>query len=301
MSQQTACLNRRQQGRTLLEVMIAMAIGLVILTALGVAYIGTTQTDRQITSVNRMSEDAAIAFKLMGDNLRTAGFSPQRLLERAGAPVVGGQPQPKFVSNLRGSAGIYGCDNGFESVSANFNDLQCSATGGSSAVAIRFEDAAAPAGTSEYPFDCAGNNVTINEAPVAGDRNFAPVESRFLVQGNGEQASLQCAGNGNSFIPSPLIQYVERLQLRYEIAEGPNTFRYVTASYINDTATSANWADVVSVRVCLLMRSQNRDQSSSASSYTDCDGLTASSTDGYLRRVFTTTYALRNHIGLAGS
>jgi len=55
---------RRQHGRTLLELMIAITIGLVILLALGTVYLGTTRTSKQTTSVSRMSEDAAIAFNL---------------------------------------------------------------------------------------------------------------------------------------------------------------------------------------------------------------------------------------------
>ena len=71
---------RRQHGRTLLELMIAIAIGLVILLALGTVYLGTTRTNRQAGSVSRMSEDAAIAFSIMGSSLRMAGYSTPRAL-----------------------------------------------------------------------------------------------------------------------------------------------------------------------------------------------------------------------------
>jgi type IV pilus assembly protein PilW len=69
-----------------------------------------------------------------------------------------------------------------------------------------------------------------------------------------------------------------------------------------DSAFSADglndrWKRVVSVKICLLMRSPEKlaDLPATAS-YRDCSGTVVASTDGYLHRAFITTATLRNRL-----
>ena len=50
-----------QSGFSLVELLIAMAIGLVMLGAILSIYMGTTVAGRQSDTVSRMGEDASIA------------------------------------------------------------------------------------------------------------------------------------------------------------------------------------------------------------------------------------------------
>lgn len=299
MKQEISPPAARQHGRTLLEVLIAMAIGLIILTALGVVYLTTTRTDRQSTNVTRMTEDAAIAFQLLGDNLRMAGYSTPRRKNLPGQAIYGGRTVRVADGNYSG-VGVIGCDHGFVNLAADdVADLECADSGGSAEMVIRFEgDLWNTVPISGGPSDCLNQEVTVVAKSEITDEPYALIDSRFSAGGSGDDASLSCAGNGNSFIPGPLIQYVEQMQLRYGVDDNDSgrVTRYASASEIGDPS-SVHWEDVVSIRVCLLLRSQNRDESDS-NAYTDCDGSTATSADGYLRRAFTTVYALRNRIAL---
>lgn len=64
---------RRMDGVTLVELMIAMTLGLVIIAAVGWVYLGTTQTYRTQDALSRMQEGARYAFELISNDLRMAG------------------------------------------------------------------------------------------------------------------------------------------------------------------------------------------------------------------------------------
>ena len=116
----------RQRGRTMLELLISMAIGSVVLGALMVIYLSTNASNRQSTAVSRMNEDAGIVMNLVGTQLRMAGFSlPRRQVAPGGAKVGNvliSVPDRNFIG-----AGIRGCDHGFVNLAAAFDSIACSA------------------------------------------------------------------------------------------------------------------------------------------------------------------------------
>ena len=81
---------------------------------------------------------------------------------------------------------------------------------------------------------------------------------------------------------------------------------YLTASGMATTADAAfnalsdadKWAKVATVRVCLIVRSENPVAPSSESAqYYNCSGTLTSAPDLRLRRAYTTTIVLRNRLG----
>lgn len=291
-----------QQGRTILELMISITIGLVILLALGTVYVGTTSTSRQSEAVSRMSEDAAIAFNLLGGGLQMAGFSAPRQLVLPGGAIIDGVQVRLPDRNFTG-AGVRGCDHGFVSISETFDNLSCAGGSGPAAVAIRFEgDIYNTVKTADGdPTDCLNNAITLAKASPS-DMDGTPyrlIQSRYL--GNGSVPTLSCAGNGNAYNPDPLLQYVEDIRIRYGVATDPDSREvayYATAAQVDALAgdTNERWGRVVSLRLCLVMRSQERDQAG-AGNYIDCDGASVASANGFARRSFTTLFALRNRSG----
>ena len=300
---------KRQRGLTLLELMVSITIGLVILLALGTLYLGTTSTNRQMTSVSRMSEDAAIAFNLVGGNLRMSGFSTPRYKVLPGQALVDGVAKTAPNRNFTGAA-IRGCDHGFIDPKANFADLDCQATGTQpAAIALRFEGdffntvkIAKPAGgTDFYPSDCLNSAVTaLEKSASASGEDYTLIDSRFTIQPRGGDSvlELKCSGNGNAFLPQPMIEFIENVQLTYGItsdAENHQVLYYGTAATVDALPGGVDdrWSRVVSIRVCMVLRSQARDQAGAGNSI-DCDGNSVASTDGLMRRSFTSVYALRN-------
>ncbi len=66
---------RSMQGLTLIEMMIAMALGLLLIAGVGYAYIGSRQTSRQQDALSRIQEGARFAFETMGVDVRMAGYT----------------------------------------------------------------------------------------------------------------------------------------------------------------------------------------------------------------------------------
>ena len=111
-------------------------------------------------------------------------------------------------------------------------------------------------------------------------------------------AELQCSGV-ISATPAPpgappsgsvLLSNVEDLQIRYGIDTNGDQS---VDQYI---AAPADWEQVISARVCVLVRSE-KTNIVSAGNYLDCDGASvAIPADRRLRRAFSATFNLRNRI-----
>jgi len=66
----------RQQGVTLIELMIAMVLGLVVLGGVTAIFLANRETYRVSEGVNRMQENARFTFEVLGRSIRAAGSNP---------------------------------------------------------------------------------------------------------------------------------------------------------------------------------------------------------------------------------
>lgn len=64
----------RQAGLSLVELMIALALGLMLVAAMGYLYVGQRQTWRALDAVARLQENGRTALDLLGQDLRMAGY-----------------------------------------------------------------------------------------------------------------------------------------------------------------------------------------------------------------------------------
>ena len=296
----------RQRGRTLLELMISISIGLVVIGAVFVVYLGTTASSRQSSANNRISEDAAIAMAILGNNLRMAGYSPPRALFSPGSALVDGVKAVVPDRHYVGPA-IRGCDFGFSSAAnVAFDLITCnpSSNPGPAAFVVRYEgDLFNTIPISGNPSDCLTNGITANTVSTYDATSYKLVESRFSVDTSASNGTpeLYCSGSGGAapFTRQPLMQFVENMAISYGIAEdnlGGNVVRYVSQTQldaITPGTTDSLWARVVSVKLCLVLRSETRDQNGGGN-YIDCAGNSVASPNGFIRRSFTSVFALRN-------
>ena len=86
--------------------------------------------------------------------------------------------------------------------------------------------------------------------------------------------------------PQPILENLEDMQILYGERKGSN-LAYVPAANVQ------NWDNVFSVRISLLLRTAENNLVEAPQPYT-INGVTTTPTDRRLRRVFTTTVALRN-------
>jgi type IV pilus assembly protein PilW len=303
--------SEKQNGFSLIELLVAMAIGLVLLGALFAIFLGTSQGARQSDTVTRMGEDASIALETMARHIRMAAYSQPNLLASLVTVVVNGQTVQQKDSNFS-DAGVRACDGGFTRTTDPWDALDCAKRANASdAISIRYEgdnfNTEAIAGArGRVATDCLSQGVETNAISAADtSKQYTLVESRFFINANSE---LACAGNAATntgtvpFISQPLISGVEKMQLRYGVT-GDSVATQVgfwgNAADVDALGGTAdqNWARVIAVRICLQMVSPKRDQISPVS-YVDCDGKTQTPTDKFLRRSFTTTVSVRNRIGV---
>ncbi len=138
--------------------------------------------------------------------------------------------------------------------------------------------------------DCAGNPVT-----AAG----TIIQNHFNI--DTANASLRCAGSIAAVPAAPgalpvgvgLVENVEDLQILYGIdtSGDQSANQYV--------ATPPDWDQVVTARVCVLIRSDKTNIASVGNSYLDCNNVAvAVPSDGRLRRAFSATFNLRNRINI---
>jgi len=293
-----------QSGFSLVELLVAMAIGLVMLGAILSIYMGTTVAGRQSDAVSRMGEDATIALETMARHIRMAAYSTPILMAARNAATVNGQVVQLADSNFAG-AGIKGCDGGFSRTTASWDNLIC--TNSSTQpddIAVRYEgdsfNTEAAGGNSAS--DCLSQGVAENANSAANSSlQYVLVESRFFVSANKE---LSCAGNGQaSFTSQPLVTGVEFMRVRYGIASDSTESQvifFATAAEVNALGGSAdqNWGRVVAVRICIQMVSPSEDQGKVVP-YHNCDGDLITPTDKYLHRAYSTTVSVRNRAGIA--
>jgi len=293
-----------QQGFTLVEMLVAMAISLVLSGALVMTYLGGLQTNRATMALAQLNEDGQAAVAMLAQQLRQAGYNP--------AP-----PGAAAARDLHtGGITLFACDAGFESVSAALPSLQCrrdKEAPGALAIAYladRF-NTVPTADTPPRATDCVGSGIV---ALADGSGPYYVAQNRFFVA-NG---NLMCVGSGGikPFTnPQPFVENVEDLRLAFGMSlpqvSGTLAAGYLRAAEIgglagNDgvladagflaLAPSQRWAGVASVRVCVLMRSADvvLEQGRAPQPYLDCNGGLRNATDGRLRRAFSATVLLRN-------
>ncbi len=290
----------RQAGFTLIEMMVAMAIGLAVIGALISAYLVSFKSGRHTDAMVQITEDATLALNVMRQQVAQAGFSQAHGVSEGGGLVTHAFPA------------IAGCE------AANFVDLQVGilvpancrpadpdqATPDALEVAYEGSVLAGPASNGilggpgiKQPLDCLGNSFAKTHDDTTGD-DFWLNDSKFYVA----DGSLWCHGPGNA-AGAAVVQNVETLQITYGMAAAPAGSPGAGQIIYYDVAPhpgSPLWANVLSVNLCVQVRSAlkvlDKAQSPTLGGWVDCRNVRRTSTDGYLRRTFSTTIVLQNKL-----
>jgi type IV pilus assembly protein PilW len=277
---------RAQHGTSIIEVMVGLVIGLVVVGAVLFSYLGSGLTGRSQGAVSQMSEDAMAAFSIMSRDIQMAGFSEPNGI------VAGGPGTPATFGRLFTGAAIFGCETPITNPSAA-GSIACDVGGSTSTHAFEVSFQATPVNSipnaAGVPTDCMGNGLALSGAIYESSNRYYVTPTAGSLR-----PELHCASPGNA--GQPLVENVEAMKLWFgeaDPADPRRAARYVAASSVSD------WGRVVSMRMCLLMRSADPvlDADSPASAgYTDCDGVAAVSTDRRLYQAFFSTIALRNRM-----
>lgn len=248
--------NFRQSGLTLVELLIAMALGLLVLLAVVSLYVGSRQTFRIQEDSARLQETGRYAIETLGRSIRQAGFWNM--------PI-----NPVSTATAFGGVAINGTNGVTDTVTVQYDVL----------VGDR---------------DCEGTVIDAALFTAIG----GVVTETYSLNGN----NLVCEGVDADAAASPLVSDVEDLQVLY----GLNTDNDPRQSVDQYQATPANWAQVVSARVCIQARSAN-NVNNGPQRFLNCGGAlgtaagaaaftNAAAGDNTLRRAFVATFNLRNRV-----
>ena len=243
-----------QWGLTLVELMIALGLGLLLVAGVGAVYLGSNQTYRVAQEGARIQESGRYALDVIGRSLRQAGYAP-----------VGFSGT---VTAINGTNGTSGAPDALTTQRGwNTGDRSCvDASGAADQVVQEIFSI----DTVNAEFECDG---TITPDPSLGAQ--------------------------------PILSGVEDLQILYG-RDTDTTADYSANLYTPQPANAAEWGQVVSVRACVLVHSENEGVAPANSPYFNCAGALgtaandaarfSSNADTRLRRAFVATFALRNRI-----
>jgi type IV pilus assembly protein PilW len=317
-------LARYAKGLTLIEMMVSIAIGMFVVIAIVAMYAGASGAARTAEAQGRMNEDAHAALTILTQQIRMAGTNPMQPNRTAAVPR-----NPVFPA---GSYAIRGCEGKFSNITsaADLPSLTC--TAGTStlpdSIAVRYEADrynTVPT-TTLLPTDCVGSTLTTITnvlTPMVtgpgttgtGTATYFVADNRFYIGTSTvvTSPSLYCKGVSNPNA-QPLVENIEDMQFIYGTspaasatgtvagyldADGVETNAVAdsTGATLSGLATSsARWARVVTVRICVLARSERPAAVDAASAqYIGCNGtLVTNPPDLRLRRAYHTTVVLRN-------
>ncbi|MFZ3040933.1 MAG: PilW family protein [Thiobacillus sp.] len=259
---------KRQEGLTLVEIMIALTLGLIVLLAIGSIYIGSRQTYRVQEDNARLQEAGRYALEVVGRSIRQAGSDTEMTFN------------PVAVTTTCGTAAPCNTIAGTNNASPTPDIMTVQLYAGRDELS----------GGVWNTRDCTGGLVPSGTV----------ITNAFDVTGG----NLRCTGSQGGV--QTLISDVEDFQVVYGIdtTGDQSADRYVAAP--------GNWAQVVTARVCVLVRSANNGLTAAPQRFLNCAGAlgTADATvagvggglsdagagDLRLRRSFVATYNLRNRV-----
>jgi type IV pilus assembly protein PilW len=292
----------RQAGFSLIELMIAMVIGLVIIGAMFAAYVGSGLSSRNTRAMSQITEDASIALNVMRSAIAATGYIVPTGSDITGFLGVTGNGRNNTLS---------GCNNEFSNPDAALGSLECAEGDGPHAIAVSYEADAqnSAVNAAGLPLDCLGNT-------VPDDGGARPAYQRFFVQ----EGALHCLGPGNAGSQA-LVDNVVDVKIEYGVGcdpsgaapacvdqggvaakdQGGRVVRYMDAAEIRDAVGTPDelfrW--VMSVRLCVTVASTD-NVLDAVTQYVNCEGNKVNppggSDDRRMYRSFTSTIVLHNRL-----
>lgn len=291
----------QSQGRSLVELMIALTISMVILIALVTLLVTNKQLYRVTDDKARLDEEGRLALNLIAFHLRMAGYGTlitAKPVDPAKAPYTNFMSASQ-LANYSGSQNleaVQGCSGGF--VDASRVAHTCNNTDRADGIIIRYvvDINNANLNAANLPTDCLGQKVIVHPSVV---------ENRFFVATNptSSMPELYCVGNGGSATnvtsftssPQPLVENVSDMRISYGFdSDGDQSADgFYTAASIS-AMPQPNWSRVVSAQICLVMRSANDGLTTSKQQYHNCRGALITAEDRRLYSTFSSVIAVRS-------
>lgn len=321
-------VKRGDRGFSLIELMVSVALGLIILTALFIIFVGNIRSRGEIEKASQQIENGRYAIQLLTEDLRLAGyfaeFDPSLLASPGALPDV----CATAISDLKNSFMLHvqGTNNGATTPSC-VADLKADtdivvvrrastcAAGSAGCVEIagapHFQSSLCSSPSElEHPtyldhhfkLSATAADLTLKKRDCTTAAAYYRYRTHvYFVANNNEsgdgiptlkRAELGAAG----FSVVPLVEGIEDLQVEYGLDK--TTVDGAPESYTAAPASIEDWRTVVSVKIGLLARNTEKTQGyTDPKTYTLLSNAAISYSDGYKRHAFQSTVRLNNPSG----
>lgn len=338
---------RRSSGFSLVELMVALVIGLFLMVGVIQLLIGSKQSYRFHDALSRLQENGRFALETMTRDIRMAGYrgcvspevpinnalnTPTAYLWNFDQPIQGFEStaagawtpaldasftSPLAATNvdaitIRGADGLAGqAVLAQGSGTANLQVPVGSFAACDIAVAANCQQATvfqvtgvAGGNLAHAAGGCAPGNATndLGQDYVGGE--VAPMSTKNYYIRTGESGAPALWRRMNAAPAQELVEGVERMEIRYGVCQGTElSKRRVNPPYVNANAV-ANWADVCSVRIDLLLvslsdRLRTTEQGQTHTIIFPADTgtqIVIPAGDRRLRQAFSATVGIRNRL-----
>jgi type IV pilus assembly protein PilW len=352
-----------QKGLTLIELMIALVLGLLLVAGTIQVFVGNKQTARVTEAHSRIQENARFALEILTRDIRAAGYSGCRTVDKINIQTVANAPVPASMSGattITGSNDQAGTLVPTPSFSASLGavvtgtDLITVQRGTGCGANLVGNIGSSNANIQVYaPNTC---SISANDVLMIADCEDAHIFRATNVSSSSGQETVAHASNlnqanhfctsysslpqtgacdtgetklygydselfryssltyyirsntsGNPSLyvydetqsvsgqnPLELVEGIENLQIEYGADDNDDDTvdRYANAKTIND---ATDWDKVVSARISILAQTLETNLTTGAQKVT-FNGTELTGTDGRIRRVFTSTIAIRNRV-----
>lgn len=271
-------LMKKQNGLSLVELLIAMLIGVFLLAGISSSYVNSKNSSVQRDQLSLVEDNGRLVLEVISRAIEHTGYTP----------VNAGVLPTQFITN-GADVVAHACPDGSQNVidTSIFPITADIATGDSLGVIFHGDD--------KLFSDCTGGvlpaGCRLNPPPL---NNAIPESSRiynsFFV--DNATTTFRCAGSRNG-TAQVIAEGVENIQYLYGVdTTGSDN---LVDRYVNATDAAGLWNSVVSVQVAVLIRSLKPVKSTNSSKqYTLLDTVITSPSDKFQREVFSTTIRLRN-------
>jgi type IV pilus assembly protein PilW len=308
----------RSRGFSLVELMIAIALGLFLLATISVVFVNSSRSRDETERANRQIENGRYAMQVMGDDLRLAGFLAAFDVGQANFALPAAKPDPcdTTVAGLNAALPLHvqGYDGGaalgcIADVKAGTDIVVVRRAAG--CVADAAGCSATAAGQAYFQASLCNNNSELASNTLAGqyrlDTDAAKLilsarncvdrapKMRYLVRiyfvanndvaGDGIPTLKRAELNNGAFQVIPIAQGIENLQLEYGIDTNndgsPDVFTADPDSkpVCAGAACVQNWANAITAKIHLLARNTTPSYGSYTDDKTYTLGLKADGTD----------------------
>lgn len=269
---------RCHAGLSLIELMVAITLGLMITASLGYLMVGSRSTYRTQDASARVQDTGRFAMEFIGRNLLAAGrtdITPLFTDSRVGLP--------SNVVPITGTNGANTVNTGGTPATRDVDNLT-----------VVYQLSTLNGKTIQ---DCNGADVgkTLNGGDIKkADGTIVGVYGsvRSAIRMDVANFELECLGNGSNNA-QPFAEGVEDLQLVYGVDSNGDD---AVDSW--STAVPGTVSQIVAVQVCIMVRSLGNGVVGAPQTLRDCSGTSFTPNDTRLRRTFTSVFTLRNRVNL---